>query len=227
MGVVVPVVALAAGRVNVHVRHHALAGNLFAHPILNQPFALLVGQLVGQRNSDFTGELGAVGTVAIVLAALDFIPELLPVLCPFGRVLGPENAGELTPFHTAIIFLQAGALVLQLGPGIIRGLGDGALTLPPRNDMGVEMKYRHSQTAAPISLTPVVRNPAAIRRPGRPPAVPTARLPRQGPSSAFAALDSAARQTGGLTARHCAAMYKCALNRDLVFVFACILSRNP
>jgi hypothetical protein len=89
------------------------------------------------------------------------------------------------------------------------------------------MKYRHSQTAKPISITPVVRNPAAIRQAGRSTAAHMARLPRQGPSSAFAALDSAARQTGGLTARHCAAMYKCALNRDLVFVFACTLSRNP
>src|ERR1700733_10103415 len=200
MGVVVPVVALAAGRVNVHVRHHALAGNLFAHPILNQPFALLVGQLVGQRNSDFTGELGAVGTVAIVLAALDFIPELLPVLCPFGRVLGRENAGELNPFHTAIIFLQAGALVLQLGPGIIRGLGDGALTLPPRNDMGVEMKYRHSQTAKPTALPGRAQSgchPAgrALDRRAYGAAAPS------GAVFAFSALDSPARPPPGLTGR--------------------------
>ncbi len=122
---------------DIHVGNHALAGKLLPHKILHQPFTLLVGQLMWERNSDFAGKLGAVGAVALILAALDMVPELFSVLRPFGCVLRRENAGELNAAHAAVIFVDAGALVFKLGAGIVGGLGDGTLPLSPRNHMDV------------------------------------------------------------------------------------------
>ncbi|MEM9880135.1 MAG: hypothetical protein AAF862_12750 [Pseudomonadota bacterium] len=119
MGVVIPLVSqfMTVGPMNGEVRNHAMRNTLLIDKAPDQIKALLVAQLMGQGNHDFTGKLG-------VFAALNFfnaIPELGAVIHPLRRIRRRPDLSMNNALFAGVVMLDAGALILHSDTGAIGG----------------------------------------------------------------------------------------------------------
>jgi hypothetical protein len=116
--VVVARIVSRVRRVNRNVNDHALLRHV-AGKFLRQLKTLFAVQFMRQSDFEIPGRLRIVRPVALILAALNGVPQSLTICCPGRRILGSKNP---LPFRLAkipVILDLIGPFVDQLVTSVV------------------------------------------------------------------------------------------------------------
>ena len=175
MGVRLGVAIGGRAPVHIEVGHHAAGDELLAHEVLHQADRLPLAQLARQGDLDLAGQLTVPGPRRSLLPASSvevgtpervagrhLVPQRLAVEPARGCALWQHDLA-VDHARLVLVVLRATDLVVeQAFAGPVSGSGDDPASLPPADDLGLEMKDRH---AACVLLPAGTSVPAPSSRP--------------------------------------------------------------